>query len=162
MRDYMKLTATQQEIIKVMVDIYEKKGSAVKCEEIAESIHLIHGTIRNQMQIMKSLKLVKGVPGHKGGYIPTGFAYENLKFSQETERIPVYLNGKINSVTLKEIRLKPPNNGVLHVMGDIRDFKTGDRINIASKKLLISGIVVGRDDLNNSLLSSIEIALLFA
>jgi len=81
----MKLTATQQEFIKVMVDIYEKMGRAVKCEEIAESIHRTYGTIINQMRVMKSLKLVKGVPGPKGGYIPTGFAYENLKFSQESE-----------------------------------------------------------------------------
>jgi hypothetical protein len=158
----MKLTAAQQEFIKVTVDLYEKAGRAVKCEEIAESIHRTHGTVRNQMQVLKSLKLVKGAPGPKGGYLPTGFAYENLKFSQESARVPVYLNGKISSATLQEIRLKPPNSGVLHVMGDIRDFKIGDRINIASKKLLISGRVVGRDDLNYSLLSSIEIAFLRA
>lgn len=61
---------------------------------------------------------------------------------------------------LKEIQLKLPNNGVLHVIGNITDFKSGDKINIYSKKLLVSGRVVGRDDLNNSLLSSIEVAFL--
>ncbi|MDP2845135.1 MAG: hypothetical protein Q8N79_03540 [Candidatus Methanoperedens sp.] len=156
----MKLTKTQEEIISVLVDLYEKTCRTVKCEEIAESIHRTHGTIRNQMQVLKILKLVKGVPGPKGGYLPTGLAYEHLKFSQETELVQVYHNGEISSAMLKEIQLKLPNSGVLHVMGDITDFKIGDRINIASKKLIVLGRVVGRDDINNSLLSSIEIAFL--
>jgi predicted transcriptional regulator len=58
------------------------------------------------------------------------------------------------------MRLKPPNSSILHVLGDIRDFKVGDRIKISSKKLIISGRIVGRDDMNNSLLSSIEVAFL--
>ncbi|MDP2766115.1 MAG: hypothetical protein Q8O41_01495, partial [Candidatus Methanoperedens sp.] len=66
---------------------------------------------------MKSLKLVKGVPGPNGGYIPTGLAYETLKFSQESEKVPVLLNGEISSAMLKEIQLQLPNSGVLHVMG---------------------------------------------
>ncbi len=158
--DYMKLTNTQQEIIRVLVDLYEKTGRAVRCNEIAERIHRTRGTIGNQMQVLKSLKLVKGVPGQKGGFFPAGLAYEHLKFSQETELVQVYHNGKISSAMLKEIQLKLPNNGILHVMGDIMDFKSGDRINIASKKLIVSGRVVGRDDINNSLLSAIEIAFL--
>ncbi len=158
--DYMKLTNTQEEIIRVLVDLYEKTGRPVMCDEIVESIHRTRGTIRNQMAVLKSLELVKGVPGQKGGYFPTGLAYEHLKFSQETELVQVYHNGEISSAMLKEIQLKLPNNGILHVIGNITDFKSGDRINIASKKLLVSGRIVGRDDTNNSLLSAIEIAFL--
>ncbi len=154
----MKLINTQEEIISVLVDLYEKTCRTVKCEEIAERIHRTHGTTRNQMQVLKNLKLVKGVPGPKGGYLPTGLAYEHLKFSQETELVPVYLNNRLSSVRLQEIQFKPPNNGILYVTGDIRDFKTGDRINISSEKLLVCGRVVGRDDMSNSLLSSIEVA----
>ena len=58
------------------------------------------------------------------------------------------------------MRLRPPNSGILHVLGDICDFKVGDRIKVASRKLIISGRVEGRNDLNNSLLSSIEVAFL--
>lgn len=79
----MKLTKTRQELIKVVVDLYEKKGRVIKCKEIAERIHRTRGTIRNQMQVLKSLKLIKGVPGPHGGYLPTGLAYEHLKFSKE-------------------------------------------------------------------------------
>lgn len=133
----MKLTKTQRDFIKMMLDLYGKTGRAIKCKEIAESINRSPGTLRNQTQILKGLKLIKSLPGPKGGYIPTGLAYEKLAFSQETKRIPVYHNNRLRNVTLQEIQLRPPNNSILHDVG---------------------GKVVGRDDLNNSLLSSIEIA----
>ena len=82
---------------------------------------------------MKALKLVRGIPGAKGGYLPTELAYETLGFGQEAIDIPIYRN---------------------------EDFKVGDRIKIASNKLIICGRVEGRNDLDNSLLSSIEIAFL--
>lgn len=105
---------------------------------------------------MKALGLVRGIPGAKGGYLPTDLAYEILRLGQDAEEIPIYRNEELSDVTLRELRLKPPNNSVLYVVGDTRDFKVGDRIKIASKKLIVSGKVEGRNDLNNSLLSSIE------
>lgn len=109
---------------------------------------------------MKALKLARGIPGPRGGYLPTELAYETLGFRQEAEDIPIYRNEELSGVTLHELGLKPPNSSVLHVLGDIRDFKVGDRITIASNKLLVCGRVEGRNDLDNSLLSSIEIAFL--
>jgi predicted transcriptional regulator len=110
------------------------------------------------VQLLKNLKLVKSVPGPAGGYLPTGLAYETLGFSQETELVPVYLNNKLSNVRLQELQFKPPNNGILYVKGNIQDIKMGDRVNISSEKLLVCGKVVGRDDVSNSLLSSIEVA----
>ena len=109
---------------------------------------------------MRALGLVRGIAGPRGGYLPTELACETLGFGQETEDIPIYRNEKLSDVTLQEMRLKPPNSSILHVLGDIRDFKVGDRIKIASKKLIISGRVEGRNDMNNSLLSSIEVAFI--
>jgi predicted transcriptional regulator len=51
------------------------------------------------------LKLVRGIPGAKGGYLPTELAYETLGFGQEAIDIPIYRN---------------------------EDFKIGDKITIAS------------------------------
>ncbi|KCZ71367.1 hypothetical protein ANME2D_02094 [Candidatus Methanoperedens nitroreducens] len=86
--------------------------------------------------------------------------YGKLMFNQETERILIYLNNRLSNVTLQEIRLKPLNNGIVHVTGDISDFKIGDRINIASEKLIVSGRIIGRDEQNNILFTSIEIAFI--
>ncbi len=58
------------------------------------------------------------------------------------------------------MRLKPASNCVLRVLGDTRDFKVGDRIKIGNGALIFCGKVVGRDDVNGDLLSSIEVAFL--
>lgn len=54
------------------------------------------------------------------------------------------------------MRLRSSNSSILHVLGDIRDFKVGDKIKIASRKLIISARVEGRNDMNNTILSSIN------
>lgn len=157
----LNLSNTQREILTALVNLYQKKGCALKIVEIVDAVyHFSPGTIRNLMQTMKALELVKGIPGPGGGYMPTELAYETLGFRGETKGIPIYRNEELSDVTLQEFRLKPPSSSVLHVLGDIRDFKVGDRIKVASNKLIISGRVEGRNDLNNSILSSIEIAFL--
>jgi predicted transcriptional regulator len=130
----LNLSNTQRDILTVLINLYRKKCCALKTVEIVETMnHPSPGTIRNLMQTMKALKLVRGIPGAKGGYLPTELAYETLGFGQEAIDIPIYRN---------------------------EDFKVGDRIKIASSKLIICGRVEGRNDLDNSLLSSIEIAFL--
>jgi len=157
----LNLSNTQKEILTALVNIYQKKGSAVKTIELTEFMNnRSPGTIRNLMQTMRALMLVKGIPGEKGGYLPTELACETLGFGQKAINIPIYRNEELSGVTLHELRLKPPNSSIMHVLGDIRDFKVGDRIKIASEKLIVSGKVEGRNDLNNSILSSIEVAFI--
>jgi predicted transcriptional regulator len=157
----LNLSNTQKEILTALVNLYQKKRCALKTVEIVETMNYrCPGTIRNLMQTMKGLGLVRGIVGPTGGYLPTELAFETLGFQQGAEDIPIYRNEKLSDVTFQEMRLRPPNSSILHVRGDIRDFKVGDRIKIASEKLIISGMVDGRNDLNNTLLSSIEVAFL--
>jgi len=157
----LNLSNTQREILTALVNLYQKKRCALKTVEILEAInHRSPGTIRNLMQTMRAIGLVRGVAGPTGGYLPTELAFETLGFELEAEDIPVYRNEILSNVTFQEMRLRPPNSSILHVRGDIRDFKVGDRIKIASGKLIFSGKVDGRNDLNNTLLSSIEVAFL--
>ena len=157
----LNLSNTQREILIALVNLYQKKRCALKTVEILEAInHRSPGTIRNLMQTMRAIGLVRGVAGPTGGYLPTELAFETLGFELEAEDIPVYRNEILSNVTFQEMRLRPPNSSILHVRGDIRDFKVGDRIKIASGKLIFSGKVDGRNDLNNTLLSSIEVAFL--
>jgi len=155
----MNLSPIHHRIIKVLVEHHQTTYKPMKCEEIARYVNLSSGYIRNQMLILKNLKLIKSVPGRKGGYIPTACVYEKLLF-HEDEELQIYQNKRLSRALLKEIQLRPPNNGILHIIGDIHDFKVGDRINIASKKLIVSGVVVGRDDMSNSLIYSIEVLFL--
>jgi hypothetical protein len=157
----LNLSNTQREILTALVNLYQKKRCPLKTVEIIETMNYRSpGTIRNLMQTMRAIGLVRGIAGPTGGYLPTELAFETLGFRQEAENIPIYRNEILSDVTFQEMRLRPPNSSILHVRGDIRDFKVGDRIKIASGKFIISGRVEGRNDLNNTLLSSIEVAFL--
>ncbi|MFC7099013.1 TrmB family transcriptional regulator [Halobaculum marinum] len=74
----MDLTSSQRDILNTLVNGYETDESPMPATEIAEVCDRHVGTIRNLMQMMKSLGLVEGVPGSEGGYVPTDAAYEAL------------------------------------------------------------------------------------
>ena len=67
----IELTASQRTILRALVNLHGEAESAVKGEAIAEEVGRNPGTIRNQMQSLKALQLVEGVPGPKGGYKPS-------------------------------------------------------------------------------------------
>ena len=163
----MELTPIQTEILSVLISLYRKSDRAIKGEEIAEVIDRNPGTIRNQMQSLKALRLVDGVPGPKGGYKPTSSAYEVLSFEDmEKEAVtPIYRNGVlVDSATVAEISftaVRHPDlcNGMIRVMGEVRQFNEGDQIQVGPtpvNKLVIRGQVVGRDDTKNALIYTIS------
>ena len=59
--------------------IGKKIKETIKGEDISAMLNRTPGTIRNQMQTLKALGYVDGVPGPKGGYIPAMKAYEALE-----------------------------------------------------------------------------------
>ena len=91
------LTSVQKEILQTLINLYQSSnGKSIKGEDIAEVMNRNPGTIRNQMQSLRSLGLVKGVPGPRGGYKPTIEAYHslNISVSEKDFIVPIYKNGK--------------------------------------------------------------------
>lgn len=82
------LGSAQTNILSALLEIYTEDESPVKGETIANMIDRNPGTIRNQMQSLKSLQLVEGVPGPKGGYRPTKKAYKALDQPNSTSVSP--------------------------------------------------------------------------
>jgi len=162
----MELTLIQKDILIALINLQRKKDRAVKGEEIAGLINRNPGTVRNQMQSLKVLGLVEGVPGPKGGYKATGGAYDALNITTiENEAVvPIYKNNKIvKDATAAEINfttIRHPDlcNSTVRILGNIRDFVQGDLIQIGPtpvNHLIVRGEVIGRDDSQNSLLFSI-------
>ena len=55
------LTSVQKEILQTLINLYQSSnGKSIKGEDIAEVMARNPGTIRNQMQSLRSLGLVKG------------------------------------------------------------------------------------------------------
>jgi predicted transcriptional regulator len=159
----MELTPIQKEILTALINLYRTKKQAVKGEDIAEIIERNPGTVRNQMQSLKALGLVEGVPGPKGGYKATGATYRALCLSELDKEtvVPIRRNDEIiENATASEISfttVRHPDlcNATVHVIGDIKKFDVGDSIAIGPtpvNKLMMRGEVIGRDDTENSIL----------
>ena len=77
----MDLSLIQRDILITLITLYHQHSHSIKGEEIADRIQRNPGTVRNQMQALKAIGLVDGVPGPKGGYIPTALAYNELNLN---------------------------------------------------------------------------------
>ena len=163
----MELTQIQREILTALINLQRREGRAIKGEEIASIIDRNPGTIRNQMQSLKALHLVEGVPGPKGGYRAITAAYEaiNLDGNDDVVDVPVIRNGSpVEGATANEITfytVMRPNqcSGIVQIIGNIREFNVDDEIEIGPtpvNKTHIKGVVTGRDDTTNRLLFDIK------
>ena len=158
------LTSVQKEILQTLINLYQSSnGKSIKGEDIAEVMGRNPGTIRNQMQSLRSLGLVKGVPGPRGGYKPTIEAYHslNISVSDRDSKVPIYKNGKrLEDISVAKIEFtsvpQPTEcEAAIKVLGSIKDLNLGDVIRIGPtpvNNLGVMGEIVGRDDMDNILL----------
>ncbi len=164
----LDLTQIQKDILYALITLYKKKaGGSVKGEEIAELINRNPGTVRNQMQALRALGLVEGVPGPKGGYRPTAKAYELLSVTrpEESVKVPVIVNGTImDELSAEEIVLPSISNpntcqARIRIIGDIKKIAPGDNVVVGPtpvNEMMVYGKVVGRDDTENTIVLDIE------
>lgn len=162
------LTSVQKEILQTLINLYQSSdGKSIKGEDIAEVMGRNPGTIRNQMQSLRSLGLVKGVPGPRGGYKPTIEAYHslNITVSDNDSKVNIFKNGqKVENISVAKIEftsVPQPSEceAAIKVLGSIKDLNLGDEISIGPtpvNNLGILGKIVGRDDMDNILLLDTE------
>lgn len=158
------LTPVQKEILRSLINLYRQaKCTSVKCENIADLMGRNAGTIRNQMQSLRSLGLVQGVPGPRGGYKPTLEAYQTLNIENDPCEIhvPIHVNDElISDVSVNKIEftsiLRPGNcEATVSVLGNIKQLDLDDEIKIGPtpvNNLTVVGTIIGRDDVDNALL----------
>jgi len=158
----MELTPIQAEMLSALITLQKRLNRNIKGEEIAKVIDRNTGTVRNQMQSLKALSLVEGIPGPKGGYSATSYAYQVLsikEFDREAV-VPVKRNGElIRDITVLELIFNTVHHpsqcqGTARMLGDIKRFRDGDEIEIGPTPvhhLFLRGCVIGRDDFRNSL-----------
>jgi predicted transcriptional regulator len=161
----MDLSLIQKDILITLITLYHQHSRSIKGEDIADVIRRNPGTVRNQMQALKTIGLVDGVPGPKGGYMPTALAYKelNLTISEGDYDVSISRNGEIvKGVNVTEIdftTLCHPDicHAVIKLIGSAKFFEIGDQITIGPtpvNKLVIKGEVFGKDESEQSLLIS--------
>lgn len=163
----IELTPSQKTILTALVNLSREAEDAVKGETIAEEVNRNPGTIRNQMQSLKALQLVEGVPGPKGGYRPTAAAFEALDLDDIDQPAEVTLlrNGELlEGINVEEIDLTSVHHpdlcrAELVVRGSVRDFHDGDEVSVGPtplSKLVVHGTVDGKDETNGIVILRIE------
>lgn len=163
----MDLSLIQKDILITLISLYQQHSHPIKGEDIADIIKRNPGTIRNQMQSLKAIGLVDGVPGPKGGYNPTALAFRelNLDSSDDDYDVRISRNGEtVSGAKVSEIdftTLCHPDicHALIKLIGSARIFEIGDQITIGPtpvNKLLIRGEVYGKDEMEQSLLISTQ------
>ncbi|HOJ96682.1 MAG TPA: CBS domain-containing protein [Methanospirillum sp.] len=162
----MDLSPIQNDILITLISLYEKKSLPIKGEEIADIILRNPGTVRNQMQALKAIGLVDGIPGPKGGYHPTSLAYKelNLKHDGETYEVKISRDGeivpgvKVGEIIFTTLSHADICHAQIRIIGSVKLFNNGDVITIGPtpvNKLLIKGEVFGKDENEPALIVSI-------
>ncbi|ELY54315.1 transcriptional regulator [Natronococcus amylolyticus DSM 10524] len=163
----IELTPSQKKILRALTNLHKESEDAIKGEDIAEQVDRNPGTIRNQMQSLKALQLVEGVPGPKGGYKPTAAAFEALEIQQmdDPASVPVEHEGEpLEGIIVEEIDLSSVHHPELcraeiHMQGTSDGIEEGDAVTVGPtplSKLVIEGTLDGRDDTNNILILRID------
>ncbi|WP_435125567.1 TrmB family transcriptional regulator [Halobaculum sp. D14] len=153
--DQIELTDSQRELLAALVDRYQTSESPVTGEVLAEDVDRNPGTIRNQMQSLKALNLVEGIPGPKGGYKATANAYNVLDYQSLENPETVMLAREYDhvDVTVDEIdftNVHDPDEceARLHFEEPVEQFDEGDAILVGPtpiSKLVLGGVVQSVD-----------------
>ena len=163
----IELTSSQQTILQELVNLYRDSERAVKGEEIAAEVDRNPGTIRNQMQSLKALQLVEGVPGPKGGYKPTATAYDALQIQNidQAANVPLSHEGavveeaNVERIDLTSVHHPEECRAKIRLRGPISRFHEGDSVTVGPtplSKLQIDGTIEGKDDTDNALVLRID------
>lgn len=163
----MDLSLIQKDILITLISLYHQHSHAIKGEEIAEVLRRNPGTVRNQMQALKALGLVDGIPGPKGGYHPTALAYNELNLTRSEQDSVVAISregGLVKGVNVREIdftTLCHPDlcHAVVKLIGSVKSFEVGEMITVGPtpvNKLVIRGEIFGKDEVQQALLITIS------
>nr|WP_303714634.1 CBS domain-containing protein [Methanoculleus marisnigri] len=163
----MELSPIQKDILITLITLYHQSSHSIKGEEIADVLKRNPGTVRNQMQALKALGLVDGVPGPKGGYSPTAGAYKELNLGdlEHQSEVPIFRDGeRVKGVRVAELgftTLCHPDlcQATVRIIGSVKLFRVGDMVLIGPtpvNKLLVRGEIFGMDENLQALLISVS------
>jgi predicted transcriptional regulator len=163
----MDLSPIQKDILITLITLYHQSSHSIKGEEIADVLKRNPGTVRNQMQALKALGLVDGVPGPKGGYSPTARAYKELNLGdlESQFEVPIFRDGeKVKGVRVVELdftTLCHPDlcQAMVRIIGSVKLFRVGDMVTIGPtpvNKLVVRGEIYGMDENQQALLFSVS------
>jgi len=163
----VELSNSQRQIVTTLVNKYQQSEEPVKAEAIADAIDRSAGSVRNQMQSLKALDVVAGVPGPAGGYEPTETAFAALGRDDLEEHETVTLSQDFDRVSVTVGRIRFPNvfdaetaRAHVYFQQSVPDVDVGDSIAVGPtplSHLVVAGTVEAVDDAANEVLLDVAV-----
>ncbi|MFB6163152.1 MAG: Rrf2 family transcriptional regulator [Halococcoides sp.] len=161
------LTVSQETVLRALADLHRETTEPVKGERIADRVDRDPGTVRNHMQSLKALQLVRGIPGPKGGYQPTTDAYDVLDCQclDGAVETPLRRNGErvehlvVTEITLANVHDPDGSRATVAVEGSIEAFEGGDHVAVGPTPgagVSVRGTVMATDESGRELVLEIE------
>lgn len=157
--DQFDLNSSQRTTLTALVNKYQATESLVSAKALGEELNRKPGTLRNQMQPLKAVGLVKSVPGKNGGYEPTEAAYDALDRQRQSDAETVTLAHDYKRVTATIGEMKFTNvhhpdlcRAQIHFQQSTRDLAEGEAIAVGPSplsRLAVTGEIVAIDDTEN-------------
>lgn len=152
-----QLSQTQREILRALIETYDRAKSYVKSRDVARHIGRDEGTVRNIILSLKSLGLVSSKTGPCGGYMPTLKAYEVMRsesLSRDRHEIRIYLDGRSINAWVSSIEILDPLSPeggriILRVHGDLSPLTPGSHISLGppgKTRIILEGKILNVDD----------------
>jgi len=143
----MDMSDSIYNVLKALIDIYSRENIPVKSKEIAETLKVHEGYIRNIMSVLKSMGLVLSKAGPHGGYVPTSKAYDII--SKQTLSVPIYHNnaaiGYALDVSLIGLLTEKPLAS-MRVLGDLSPYVQKEvRVGPLPSGIVIMGRLIKAD-----------------
>ncbi len=109
-------------VIKTLIELHSESNAPVKSSEIAYRLGKSPGTIRGILNTLSKMGYVTGIPGPKGGYIPTMKAFLALKKHERGAPVRAIIDGetillKVEGISIytsasgeiiAEVKIEPP------------------------------------------------------
>ncbi len=110
-------------VLEALVKLYNREGAPVKSRDIANTLGIHEGYVRNMLSILKSMGFVISKAGPHGGYIPTSKANDVL--TRQMFSVPIVAMGNVVGyaldITLIGLLSKKPYASI-RVIGDLTPY----------------------------------------
>lgn len=161
----LQLTNRQHRTLVTLVNKYQESSDPITAETLATALDRDSGTLRNQMQSLKSLQLVEGIPGPRGGYTPTEAAFEVLDRAKFDEAETVVLAQRydrldmtVDTIDFTNVHHPDLCRAQVRFQQSIQDVTKGDEVIIGPtpvSNLALAGTIVDSDTTTNTLIVDI-------
>ncbi|MGB9827489.1 MAG: Rrf2 family transcriptional regulator [Thermosphaera sp.] len=141
------LTRFQQKILECLISLSEDYGRAVKSEEIAETLGVHPGSVRNALSVMRILGFVESKRGPFGGYLPTGKAISTITRRDRLSVMLLTSDGSSFKVSSTITACLTDKNLTLEIRNfTLKPFiRKGNRVVVCLGKYFVDGVIVDSD-----------------